>query len=99
MKREISLADRYVIRTIMERNVGNAIAAAVEAHGSLTDDYERAMVIMTEEVGELAAEVLTMTRPATLDDERADARQRAITEAAQVAAVAILTIFNLERTL
>jgi hypothetical protein len=83
--------------TVLHTNVRKAIDEALEIHGPLTTDDVRAMVILVEEVGELAAEVLKMSRATSSPFERRDALKHAIKEAAQVAAVATLLIVNLER--
>lgn len=81
---------------IIATNVRNAIEEAQLKHGPLTRDPERAVVILLEEVGELAREILESTRPRNTPLSRELARQQAVKEAAQVAATAIRLIANLE---
>lgn len=82
---------------IMATNVSRAIDEAISRHGVLTTDHVRALTILVEEVGELAKDVLTMTRMAESPNTRKEALRLAINEASQVAAVAVLMIANLER--
>lgn len=88
---------RAFVATVMARSILPAIEDAQNRHGILTSDHCRAITIMTEEVGEAAAETLGLTRATSANVFREDCRLAAIKELSQVAAVAILMIVNLER--
>lgn len=77
-------------------DVRRAIEFAVAKHGLLTRDYGRAAVILTEEVGEVAREVLMMTHRHATPVQFENRRIGAISELSQVAAVAIMMIANLK---
>lgn len=75
--------------------VAHAMVEAEAKHGPLTKNHPRAYIILAEEVGEVAQEILCMTR---VDQSRAAIsvhRLKAIRELAQVAATSILMMANL----
>ena len=86
------MRDGTEVAEAITRRVLPAIAEAEHRHGLLTDDHVRAMLILSEEVGEAAAEILAYTRTTGGVEDRI----AAVEELAQVAATAILLITNLE---
>lgn len=64
--------------------VGRAEIDAFKKHGALTKDPVRASLILTEEIGEVAKEALSLTRTPPVNG----ARERLVKELAQVVATA-----------
>lgn len=86
----------FMDSNVMNRLV-NAADAALEKHGPLTTDAQRAALILTEEVGEVVEAVLDHTRPSVTDSIRRAKREHLMDELAQVAATAVFMIANLEK--
>lgn len=82
-------------------HIARAMVDAEAKHGPLTKDPVRAGLIMVEEVGEAVAEILTATRLRSPADSKQIelALRKAINELAQVAAMTILMIENVEEYL
>ena len=83
-----------LIAAEIEQDVRYAAIAAFNKHGPLTIDPVRASIILTEEVGEVAADVLKMTRPSGTP--QMEARLDLYNELAQVAQVAMVMMTNLK---
>lgn len=97
MERMMASFTRETVMKILVEHVRPAISSAEKIHGRLTADPVRAGLIMVEEIGEAAADILTYTSPRDVSvNVRELHRLKAINELSQVAAMAILMIENLK---
>lgn len=76
------------VRAVVRELTNLAEDAAYKKHGALTEDPVRASLILTEEVGEVAKEALSLTRSPQVNG----ARGRLVKELAQVVATATIML-------
>lgn len=71
---------------------------AIDLHGPLSSDHERALRILVEEVGESSMAIHDLLRPTCSEDKARDLRHLK-TEVIQIAATAIRWAMNIEEQL